>query len=79
MHINSRELERIGGVARNPDIAHAMRLLELSGVLVRSTTRTFDASLTDAEWDRIKKYLNTDSQTNFEMALDSLLDFRKLS
>ena len=31
--VNMREIRRIGGVARNPDIAEALRILELNGLL----------------------------------------------
>lgn len=31
--INMREIRRIGGIAKNPDIAAALRLLELNGLL----------------------------------------------
>lgn len=38
MFINMKEIERIGGRDRNPDIAVALRILELNGLVIRDVT-----------------------------------------
>lgn len=38
MFINMKEIERIGGREKNPDIAVALRILELNGLVIRVVT-----------------------------------------
>lgn len=38
MFIDTNEIERIGGREKNPDIAVALRILELNGLIIREVT-----------------------------------------
>ena len=38
MFIDTKEIERIGGRALNPDIAVALRILELNGLIISDVT-----------------------------------------
>lgn len=38
MYINMKEIERVGGREKNPDIALALRILELNGLIINEVT-----------------------------------------